>query len=33
VGSDDLQVGDPDDLEGGDWKLTFGIKKNISFGE
>ena len=33
VGSDDLQVGDPDDGEGGDWKLTFGIKKNISFGE
>ena len=33
VGSDDLQVGDPDDGEGGDWKLTFGIKKNIGFGE
>jgi hypothetical protein len=32
VGSDDLQVGDPDDGESGDWKLTFGIKKNISFG-
>jgi uncharacterized protein Gcw-chp len=33
VGSDDLNVSDPDDGETGDWKLTFGIKKNISFGE
>jgi len=32
VGSDDLNVSDPDDNETGDWKLTFGIKKNISFG-
>ena len=29
VGSDDLNVSDPDDGETGDWKLTFGIKKNI----
>lgn len=32
VFSDDLPVGDPDDGETGEWKLAFGIKKNISFG-
>ena len=31
VQSDDLNVSDPDDGESGEWKLTFGIKKNISF--
>jgi uncharacterized protein (TIGR02001 family) len=33
VNSDDLNVSDPDDGETGEWALTFGIKKNISFGE
>jgi hypothetical protein len=33
ITSDDLNVGDPDDGEtNGDWALTFGIKKNIGFG-
>ena len=32
VYSDDLMVNDPDDGESGEWKLAFGIKKNISFG-
>jgi uncharacterized protein (TIGR02001 family) len=32
VFSDDLNVSDPDDGESGEWKLTFGIKKNISIG-
>jgi uncharacterized protein (TIGR02001 family) len=32
VTSDDLNVSDPDDLESGEWALTFGIKKNIGFG-
>ena len=31
VQSDDLNVSDPDDGESGEWKVTFGIKKNISF--
>ena len=31
VQSDDLNVSDPDDGESGEWKETFGIKKNISF--
>jgi len=34
VTSDDLIVNNPDDSEDfGEWALTFGIKKNISFGE
>ena len=33
INSSDLPLGDPNDEEGGDYKVTFGITKSISIGE